>query len=62
MKEITNFINPKWQTPNKTYKVNVSKIDYNLLGSFDKKIVGTFYKNFDYLEAAKNPVYGLEFF
>ena len=62
LKKITNFINPKWEVPEKIYKVNVSKIDYKLLQNFDKKIVGTFYKNFDYLEAAKNPVYGLEFF
>lgn len=62
LKKITNFINPKWKVPKTVYKVNVSKIDYKLLGNFEKKIVGTFYKNFDYLEAAKNPSYGFEFF
>ena len=62
IKKITEFLNPKWKMPENVLKVNVSKIDYKILGAFEKKIVGTFYKNFDYLEAAKNPSYGFEFF
>jgi len=62
IKKMTKFLNPKWKIPENILRVNISKLDYKILGNFEKKIVGTFYKNFDYLEAAKNPTYGFEFF
>ena len=60
--KITKFLNSKWKSPKNSLKVNVSKIDYSLLENLDKKIVGTFYSNFDYLQAAKDPTYGALFF
>ena len=44
---MTKFLNPKWKIPENILRVNISKLDYKILGNFEKKIVGTFYKNFD---------------
>ena len=62
LEKIVKFIDAKWKMPTNIFKVNVSHIDYKSLGNFDKKIVGTFYRDFDYLMAAKDPCYGFDFF
>ncbi len=62
LKKITEFINKSFISPRNSNHVNISKIDYAKLEDFEKKIVGSFYSRFDYLKAAKNPIYGADFF
>ena len=62
LKKITIFFNSNWKTPLFSLKTNVSNLDYSKMAKFDKKILGTFYSSFDYLYAAKNPVFGANYF
>jgi len=62
LRKITNFFNLNWKTPEFSLKTNISKLDYSKMKKFDKKILGTFYSSFDYLYAAKNPIFGANYF
>jgi len=62
VKMITEFINPNWSAPATGLKVNVSKLDYETLNDNERIIVNRMYNAFDYVEAAKNPIYGEKYF
>ena len=62
LKKIANFFDTNWKIPKFSLKTNISNLDYSKMPKFDKKILGTFYSSFDYLHAAKNPVFGANYF
>ncbi len=54
--KITTFLNSNWKSVKNTYRVNLSKIDFEDFNNKDKVILSRFYNNFDFLNFAKNPL------
>jgi hypothetical protein len=59
---ITKFVDSAWISPDETCRANVSTIDYAALSDDDQKVLGRVYSQFDYVQAAHDPIYGVRFF
>ena len=59
---ITEFLDPGWIAPSKGTRVNASRIDYRSLDDEERVVVNRVYNEYDFLEAAKDPLVGEQYF